>query len=104
MIFQKAAVTLLQGCQIDILKSLKLPFDESFDSVELDGELRRMSIDSALQEEAVEIPPAKRRKLQSEMDVLGEITTQLYTLFGSQTAIDLDGLDQVAESVYYAML
>lgn len=90
-------MTLLQECQADVPKLLDLSFDESFENADLDGEFRRMGLDSMLLEEVVQVPPTKRRKIQSEIDILGEVTTKLYSLLGSQSAMDLDGLGQVAE-------
>ena len=95
--FQKAAVTLLQECQVDVPKLLDLSFVESFDSADLNGEFRHMGLEIIHQEELVQVPPAKRRKIRTEIDILGEVTTKLYSLLGSQIATDLDGLDQVAE-------
>jgi hypothetical protein len=70
---------------------------ESFDSADLDVEFTRMGLDSVQHKEVVEVPPNKRRKIHVELEVLTEVTTQLYSLLGSQDATDLDGLDQVAQ-------
>jgi hypothetical protein len=56
-----------------------------------------MGLDSLQQQELVGVPPTKRRKLETEIDILGEVTTNLYSLLGSQNAMDLVGLSQVAE-------
>jgi hypothetical protein len=76
---------------------MHLPMDESFDSVDLDDEFTRMGLDSLQNTEAIEILPNKRRKVDSGLNTLGEITSQIYNLLGSQDAMDLDGLDQVAQ-------
>jgi hypothetical protein len=56
-----------------------------------------MGLDFIHREEFVQVPPTKRRKIQTEIDIFDEVTTKLYSLLGSQSAMDLDGLDQVAE-------
>ena len=70
---------------------------DSFDSQDLDREFRSMGLDSIQPRENVQVPPTKRRKIQAELDLLEEVTAKLYSLLGSQDAMDLDGLDQVAE-------
>lgn len=58
-----------------------------------------MGLDSTHHKELVHGPPTKRRRMQPEIDVdiLGEITTKLYSLLGLQSATDLGGLNNVAE-------
>ena len=97
IVFQRAAITLLRQCQVEIGNPLGLSFEESFDSADLDRDFRRMGLDAMQQQELVVVPPTKRRKLHTETDILEEVTTNLYTLLGSQSAIDLGGLSQVAE-------
>jgi hypothetical protein len=88
---------LFQECQTEVPKSFNLSFADSFDSADLDGEFRRMDLDSMQQKELAQLPPTKRRKIRSEPDILEEVTTKLYSLLGLQSAMDLDGLDQFAE-------
>ena len=77
--------------------TISLPLIESFDSADLDGKFTRMGFDSALHEEVVEAPPNKRRKVDVELDILGEVTAKLNSLLGSQDALDLDGLGHVEQ-------
>lgn len=70
---------------------------ESFDSADLDNEFTRMGLDLMEQREVLQTPPNKRRKIDVELDLLGEVTTKLFSLLGSQDAMDLDGLDQLAQ-------
>jgi hypothetical protein len=92
-------VALLQECEAEVPMTVSLPLAESFDSADLDGEFTRMGLDSVLHKEVVEAPANKRRKIDVELDVLGEVTAKLNSLLGSQDAMDLDGLGHVAQSV-----
>lgn len=87
---------MLQECQAEAPRTLNPSFPDSFDNADLDGEFRQMGLDSIQQKEVVQAPPTKRRKIETELDILGEVTTKLCSLVGSQSAIDLDGLGQVA--------
>src|SRR5437899_1171527 len=40
-------------------------------------------------------PPTKRRKIRDGVNILEEITADLYELLGAQRATDLGGLDQL---------
>lgn len=42
-------------------------------------------------------PPSKRRKINDDVDLFGEITAELYELLGAQRATDLGGLHQLTE-------
>ena len=42
------------------------------------------------------VPPAKRRKILAAPDLYEDIVGRLFSLLGSQTVTDLDGLSQVA--------
>jgi hypothetical protein len=88
-------MALCEACETDMRKILDLNTSESFDSVELNVEFRRIGLDS-FQNRTNDEPPSKRRRIK-ETDLLDEITADLYSLLGSQQVTDLDGLSQVAE-------
>ena len=92
---QKAALALCRACEINASKNATINTFESFDSIELDAEFRRLGLDS-FHTRAEDAPPNKRRRVR-EMDLLDEVTANLYSLLGSQEVTDLDGLSQVAE-------
>ena len=56
-----------------------------------------MGLDAMQPERVIQPPPIKRRKINVELDLLGEVTTTLYSLLGLQDAMDMDGLGQVAQ-------
>ena len=95
-ISQKVAAALLQECQAEVPRALNLSFQDSFDSADLDGEFRQRGLDSIQQKEVGEVPPTKRRKIETELDILEEVTAQLCSLVGLQSAMDLNSLGQVA--------
>jgi hypothetical protein len=96
-VLQKSALLLLQECKVEVPKHHDISFDDGFDSEELDGEFRRLNFSLAHQQEPFQGHPAKRRKIEAETDILEEIISNLYPLLGSQSVMDLDGSDQVAE-------
>ncbi|KAK0105320.1 serine/threonine-protein kinase M1 [Cadophora gregata f. sp. sojae] len=48
-------------------------------------------------------PPTKRRKINDDVNLLGEITADLYELLGAQRATDLGGLQQLAEKCFTSL-
>lgn len=93
--FQKAAVSLCTTCGAEVRQGVDLISVESFDSVELDGEFQRLELES--QTDHHRLPPNKRRKINSELGLLEQITERLYSLLGSQESTELTGLAKVTE-------
>lgn len=80
---------------MDIPKQFVLCNPEGFDSAELEAEFRCLGL-GFLSGRVDDAPPTKRRRVK-EIDLLDEITGNLYSLLGSQKVTDLDGLSHVAE-------
>ncbi|KAH8588648.1 protein kinase-like protein rad3 [Bisporella sp. PMI_857] len=96
--FQKAAVSLCTTCGAEVRQGVDLISVESFDSVELDGEFQRLELES--QTDHHRLPPNKRRKINSELGLLEQITERLYSLLGSQESTELTGLAKVTEACF----
>jgi hypothetical protein len=64
--------------------------------VELDGQFRLLGLEAPGHQRLDQAPPNKRRKIHYKLNLLGEITENLYLLLGSQNASDLAGLAQLA--------
>ena len=61
------------------------------------GEFGRLGLDSFGTQALDDPPPSKRRRIDSDIDLLGQVTEKLYNLLGSQNVTDLAGLSQVTE-------
>ena len=96
-VLQRASTALFQVCQQKPEHLDGSVSCDSFDNLELNAEFRHLGIGSLRYRESVEAPPTKRQKLSIELDLLGEITSNLCSLLGAQKATDLDGLHKVAE-------
>ena len=86
---------------MEAFQSEDVEVSESFDSVELDGEFQRLELEHHELHNAYRGPPNKKRKINTELGLLKQITSKLYTILGAQAVSDLTGLAQIAE---YAIL
>lgn len=71
----------------------------NFDTDSLNADLNLLVLKDIKSRSTQSAPPSKRRKIHSEEGLLQEIIAKLYSLFGDQEVLDMDGLCHLAELV-----
>lgn len=100
---QRASSVLRQACDASLVDLDVNLEEDSFDSQELLAEFQRLSLPpnseglSANTKDSGIGRPNKRRKVYDEVDILDEIISDLYTVFGLTITSGLDGLSQITE-------
>ncbi|KAF7872002.1 uncharacterized protein EAF02_009107 [Botrytis sinoallii] len=99
--FQNAAATLLWACRSAENSSLGLVLPHvNFDTDSLNADLNLLVLKDIKSRSTQSAPPNKRRKIHSEEGLLQEIIAKLYSLFGDQEVLDMDGLCHLAEKCF----
>ncbi|TGO91177.1 hypothetical protein BPOR_0036g00070 [Botrytis porri] len=99
--FQNAAATLLWACRSAENANLGLILPHvNFDTDSLNADLNLLVLKDIETRSTQSAPPNKRRKLHSEEGLLQEIIAKLYSLFGDQEVLDMDGLCHIVERCY----
>ncbi|KAM0134783.1 hypothetical protein ACHAP3_005339 [Botrytis cinerea] len=99
--FQNAAATLLWACRSAENANLGLVLPHmNFDTDSLNADLNLLVLKDIKSRSTQSAPPNKRRKIHSEEGLLQEIIAKLYSLFGDQEVLDMDGLCHLAERCF----
>lgn len=85
---------------VEIRQPADVEMSESFESADLDEEFHRLELEHRELHDAYRGPPNKKRKVNSELGLLKQITSKLYSLLGAHDVTDLTGLAQVAEYTF----
>ncbi|EDN95718.1 hypothetical protein SS1G_11597 [Sclerotinia sclerotiorum 1980 UF-70] len=93
-----ASAVLTRACRSSENNDRELvPLHVRFDTDSLNDDFNLLALKDTGARSAPSSPPSKRRKIHSEEGLLYEIIAKLYSLFGDQEIIDMDGLCRLAE-------
>ncbi|KAJ8069456.1 hypothetical protein OCU04_003110 [Sclerotinia nivalis] len=96
--FQNASAVLTWACRSTENTDRELvPPHIRFDTDSLNADLNLLTLKDTEARSTQLSPPSKRRKIHSEEGLLYEIIAKLYSLFGDQEIMDMDGLCSLAE-------